>query len=539
LHLFIAFCCIYILHYTTISGTDALKSLRARSLYLELLLENIADELLDKIGLSRCNLLYTGGGHAYLLLPNTKTVRNILKEFDEELKVWFINNFDISLYIAGGYTKCSSDELAANIGQVYERVSKTLSTKKSQRYTSEDIIKLNSAPRIREERECKECKRTGSVNNENKCEICESLIRISPLIVNPNIYFTVINTDDCKEEGTLPLPFSQSLVIKEIDQIRKMDYIRVYSKNQPSMGYNFATNLWVGDYSLRSNVSYGAKTFEEFAKEAKGINRIAVVRADVDNLGRAFVSGFQNQEHKTISRTSTLSRQLSMFFKYYINDILKNKDRNATIIYSGGDDMFIVGSWNDIIDLAKDIERAFNRYTQGTLTISAGVGIYNHSYPISRIASEAGELEDAAKTKDENKNKVTLFRKGKFDEKGKILEEDWTIGWKDLPNIEIRKDSMDNMDNMYKGIENKLNSLRNVFGNDEEKGKAFLYKLLEFLRNSEKDSINIARYAYILKRTEEKNKGLNVPEFYSYIKNTKERKEMEIAITLYSYETRK
>ena len=55
----------------TISSKGALKGLRSRSFYLELLLENLADEILGACSLYRTNLLYTGGGHAYILLPNT------------------------------------------------------------------------------------------------------------------------------------------------------------------------------------------------------------------------------------------------------------------------------------------------------------------------------------------------------------------------------------------------------------------------------------------------------------------------------------
>ena len=139
----------------TIRGSKALKSLRARSLYLELLLENIVDELLAKIGLSRCNLIYTGGGHAYILLPNTEKVKNEIEEFDTELKAWFLDQSDISLYIAGGYAECSSKELAEDIGKVYERVGRAVSKRKSQRYTANDMKAMN-AKYTYEERECKE-----------------------------------------------------------------------------------------------------------------------------------------------------------------------------------------------------------------------------------------------------------------------------------------------------------------------------------------------------------------------------------------------
>ena len=89
--------------------------------------------------------------------------------------------------------------------------------------------------------------------------------------------------------------------------------------------------------------------------------------------------GFNNKENHnryvTLSRTTTLSRQLSIFFKYFINDILKNakfhidadnhaSERKTTIIYSGGDDVFVVGAWDDVIELGIDLKEAFEKYTE-------------------------------------------------------------------------------------------------------------------------------------------------------------------------------
>ena len=530
----------------TISGTEALKSLRARSLYLELLLENIADELLAKIGLSRCNLIYTGGGHAYMLLPNTEKVKEILKAFEDELKTWFLEEFDISLYIACGYAECSCNQLAEDIGKVYEHVGKSISIKKSQRYLAEDIQRLNSYSNNSTERECRECKRSDKVNVEGKCHICKALIEISPQIIKDEAFFVVENNEDRRlPYAALPLPFGRILKVKEINEVRGKEYIRVYSKNMPSIGYKFATNIWVGDYTAK-NSKKGPKTFEDFAKEAIGINRIAVFRADVDNLGKAFISGFKEQrdgkivkdskrKYETISRTATLSRQLSMFFKFYVNSILKNNNRNALIVYSGGDDMFIVGSWNDVIDLAKNIREAFYKYTHGSLGISGAIGIYPHSFPISRIAAEVGELESAAKNKDCKKNRITLFRKGKVYERNNEIESDWILEWEQLPSICIGESSSSDS---AKHIEDKLHELRRVFNKDEQKGKAFLYKLLDLIRGITQDRINLARYAYLLSRAEIENSKLDVTKFFRWIQDEEERKELEIAITLYSYETR-
>ena len=148
-------------------------------------------------------------------------------------------------------------------------------------------------------------------------------------------------------------------------------YVRTYAKNAMYTGKHIATKLWVGDYTT-------GDTFEAFAEQAEGIKRIAVMRADVDNLGQAFVSGF-SQGKSTLSRTATLSRQLSVFFKYYIRCILENgeysiqgedskRKRKVTIVYSGGDDVFLVGSWNDVIEAAIDLSEKFKRYTPVSYT---------------------------------------------------------------------------------------------------------------------------------------------------------------------------
>ena len=93
--------------------------------------------------------------------------------------------------------------------------------------------------------------------------------------------------------------------------------------------------------------------------------------------------------------------------KFHINQILsegvyslgegKGRARNATIVYSGGDDLFIVGAWDEIIELAVDLRKDFKRYTQGTLTLSAGIGVYPSGYPISAIAQEVADLEEKSK----------------------------------------------------------------------------------------------------------------------------------------------
>ena len=86
----------------SIGDKGALKGLRARSFYLEIMMEHIIDELLEKVSLSRTNLIYTGGGHCYMLLPNTSEVLEILESYEKQVNQRLLETFDISLYIACG-----------------------------------------------------------------------------------------------------------------------------------------------------------------------------------------------------------------------------------------------------------------------------------------------------------------------------------------------------------------------------------------------------------------------------------------------------
>jgi len=123
---------------------------------------------------------------------------------------------------------------------------------------------------------------------------------------------------------------------------------------------------------------------------------------DVDNLGNIFKNGFSN-EQRTFSRYATLSRNLDFFFKGYLNTIWSSSEdysRSTYILYSGGDDLFIVGKWDVLIDLAKDIRKAFQKWTcqNPNLSISGGIAIVPPKFPIAKGASMAEVAEKLAKS---------------------------------------------------------------------------------------------------------------------------------------------
>ena len=487
----------------TIHSKNALRTLRSRSFYLEIFMQHIVDTLLSKLSLSRANLIYSGGGHCYMILPNTNAVKSYLDEYEREINSWLMKNFDISLYVATAYKEASANTFK-NIPKesyktLFRSVSNQLSDKKLNRYSSADILYLNHKSRELYDRECRVCKRLGKVIEDNLCSFCSSIKKLSSSILY-NGFFVVV---DKYEENAVPLPNDNYLLGENEGDLRERmknnNYIRVYSINKPCTGNNIANVLWLANNDKDNTRN---QTFEELAKASEGIKRIAVLRADVDNLGQAFVQGF-SEKYNTLSRTATLSRQLSIFFTKYLKEILdedysfslkkKTKKRNAKVVYSGGDDVFIVGAWNEVIELAVDIKNSFEKYTENTLTFSAGIGLYSSSYPISRIAYEVGSLEDKSK-KLPNKNAITLFDDGCSHKEQDITILDGTYHWKEFVN-EVVREKFDTLDNFF--------SLHNKKEQDTERGNAFLYKILELIRGRE-EKIHFVRLVYLLSRLEPK-----------------------------------
>ncbi len=532
----------------TIHSEGALKTLRARSFYLEIMMEHIIDTLLERLELSRANLIYSGGGHCYILLPNTKKMRKVVLETEEELNGWLMEQFDIALYVATGFSPCSANDLKNNptgsYSRIFKGISNMISEKKSRRYSAEKIRKLNGKKHIDRSRECQVCKHVAKLNEKKRCSMCAAIEQMSKDILYTS-FFSIVREG---EEGKLPLPFGYSMVADNEKSLKERmqageNYCRVYSKNKMVSGKQLATKLWVGDYTT-------GETFEQLAKKSEGIERIGILRADVDNLGRTFVSGFENEKngdkYVTLSRTATLSRQLSLFFKYHINSILespeysfsgkKKKERNVAIVYSGGDDLFIVGAWDDIVSLAVDIWQAFKKYTEGTLTLSAGIGIYQSGYPIHVSAVEVAELEEESKRLP-GKEAITFLPDGELHKeydtsKDKVLRiSDGTYPWNTF---------------VEEVVGEKYAVIREFFQLSEDKGKSFLYHLLELVRNQE-ERINLARFVYLLSRMEpgakakqeEKQLYKNFSrKMYQWRQSEKDCRQLKTAITLYAYTIR-
>ncbi|MEC4985654.1 MAG: type III-A CRISPR-associated protein Cas10/Csm1, partial [Oscillatoria sp. PMC 1076.18] len=218
--------------------------------------------------------------------------------------------------------------------------------------------------------------------------------------------------------------------------------------------YPNPTSFFLGQYAQASseNQDWTIRT-NELAEAADGIKKVGYLRMDVDKLGQIFAKGLDDK--LTLPRLAGLSRMMTYFFKAYLNflaesrqintqgfDKLTQKERpNLLFIYAGGDDLFLSGAWNEVVEFAFDIYQAFRAYTgyNPDITLSGGVSLAVAKFPLYQAASESGEAEEAAKNN--GRDSLGLF--------GQVFKWDEWLG-----KVEI--DFVQNQDRDYwKIIENK------------------------------------------------------------------------------------
>lgn len=139
-----------------------------------------------------------------------------------------------------------------------------------------------------------------------------------------------------------------------------------------------------------------------------GLRRWGVLRMDVDNLGHLFRQGFINQNGDntlTLGRVAGLSFALRLFFEGWLPQLGRQTTMSARLInrlyvqYAGGDDLFVVGSWDALPEFAAVIRASLAEYVghNPAISLSGGVSLAPEKYPLYQAAGEAEQAEKLAK----------------------------------------------------------------------------------------------------------------------------------------------
>ncbi len=427
----------------TITARGAASGLRGRSFYLQLLGLVIARYVLDQLQLPVTNLIYGGGGNFYLIarredaekLPQiqAQVSRALFNEHQGELGLILQARPLRGRHFFNGEIRNEWDGL---IGQINAAKLNRLEGLEA------DLVRVfephgvgGSAPQ-----QCAVCGREhsgvkvrqvdeGVTQTVNKCPVCESYEDLGKLLRKAQ-YLVLqpvegeppaqIQAQAGRGWGAMIQQFGYQVKVLERLENEPSGIVFALSdaalkQRQPGPQRATARYLLVNVTPILSEAEYAelrgkvdqlpvagsVKPLNVLEAQAEGIKRVGVLRMDVDNLGKIFADGLG--QHATLSRIASLSLAVSLFFEGWVGEIARQMNAEGKerlySIYSGGDDLFFVGSWDEVVEFAIRLRRDLSRFTGGHPDIhpSGGIVLVGGKYPLYQAAEEAGAAEEQAK----------------------------------------------------------------------------------------------------------------------------------------------
>ena len=447
------------------------KILRGRSFAVSLFSELAADMVCESLDISSLSVILNAGGKFTILAPNNTDAKANIAQVEEEINEWLfkISYGQSSLGITS--TPASPAEFcSSNFSNLWNDKHQPNMEKKKfckidlNRHGGvvEDYLDQFDNDLAPRHQLCPVCGKRPSHKSAVQgdfvsCRICRDhimlgtfLVRNERLAVFPKsanlkphhsllepifgkyqLCFTSEAADDAlkifdlqiNDDGTLPCSATTRLI---------NGYVPVYSRfdaDDDRLAKDDDQPIKKGNPVTFNHLAAKAKQFKDNGR-IKGVEALGVLKADVDSLGILMGTGLSKKRF-TVSRLATISRQLNNFFTVYLPHLLRSHDQFKDIytVFAGGDDLFLIGPWRIMADLALELRERFADYVchNEQITFSAGITVQKPHTPVDKLAETAEEaLEEA---KDQGRNRITMFTA--------------TVTWDEFANLKNHKKTMD------------------------------------------------------------------------------------------------
>lgn len=398
----------YIFSIASANRSGVAKRLRARSFYVDIISRIFSQYVVDCFGVGRANILLQTGGKFYCIVPTIDNIdclmQHIRNEFDEHLYRTFHGSVSVNMAWL-----CCNDMALEHYSDTIVRLNELLGEKKSSPFemilknqdgwNSEAFVLCDD---LKGKHVCKNCGTELIDTLKDSCKTCDTQLEIGGKLPRTKyiVYTHVRGTDSYKIFKDYYIQLAKSVRSEEF-----ADAYLIEALNHTAMSDEIASLPVIRKY-MANHIPTNAletKTFEEIADASSGMSKLAVLKADVDVLGFLFAQGLRTKEKHfgTISRVNTMSRMLELFFSGYVEDLLENEAsyQNVYSVFSGGDDLFLIGPWDVMLRLAVSIQNEFRRFTANneSITMSAAVSVFDKKEHIAYMADYSENQLDRAK----------------------------------------------------------------------------------------------------------------------------------------------
>ena len=374
--------------FDNLGSKNAAKVLRAKSTFCELFMAVLAKFICQKFGIDEKCILSCTAGKFEILSP--KFDEAAFEEIKGVINAYFIKNFFGVSGVSLSCVECGRADFAepSRYKELRDKIGKAVELEKFKKLNLKEQNPVLSYDKgITNQTLCRICNIRKIAHDNDKCEICSAFVRLGERLA----------TDS-----------------KKI--------------NSKDIGIDFMDVSLEITENIRSYVAKNAGAivdFEDLAKKSCGETAIAVIKADVDNMGN-FI------KHSDVTQSfinfDTFSKGINNFFSLYVPRKMKEKFENSYTVFAGGDDLLIVGSYDQMIELAVFVRQEFMKFIKTKdLSISFGIVLAKPSTPISYLAQTSEKWLEVSK-ETTGKDAISIFGEtAKWDSylsvRSKILDE--------------------------------------------------------------------------------------------------------------------
>jgi CRISPR-associated protein Csm1 len=392
------------------------KRLRARSFYVSLVSWLLARRVLANCGLPPTNLLQDAGGRAVLLLPDEPTVLQRFERTIHQARRWFHAELGSTLRLDVAVSEpltdadFTRDRFPRTLRHCDDRLAAARFANPWPQLLAESawreqgwVTDAVSLP-IDRERFLAAIRTLGGQLPKASCLWIDDQLDDQSLA---DVYRGELEILGYRVSlGEKPSPVARAFALRlDVADAQRLPLFLAAS-HLPLRDDEADQRLRLMQLSEEPSEPNSPLTLSEIAclsndEEGKRIDHamLAVLKADVDHLGMLFGYGFQ--QRVSFGRYAGAARYLDNFFKGFLVEQLRRHYPRIYVVFAGGDDLFLIGPWYDLVRFARYLHDSFQHAAchNPCVHLSAAIVFASPTTPVSHLAELTSDALARSKKK--------------------------------------------------------------------------------------------------------------------------------------------